>query len=251
MRYLIYLRVSTKKQDLRSQEESCLQALRHRVQGDIQYELFTDSITSRKSVFKRGGSKYMLSVMRKGDVLVSVSVDRLSRVQSDTIKLADMLEERGVDFIMINQPGIKNKIMLGIYSGMAEEELITLKRRIAEKFSAKRARGEMVGQTPYGYSLDPDKLIPIRKGDEVLMKPGILIPNPDEQHQINQMCKYFDEGHSYRRIEALMNLEGYRNREGRPWGRMSIYRILNRIGKTRPPGQPHAELPAELIPVSV
>lgn len=250
MRYLIYLRVSTKKQDLRSQEESCLQSLRQRVKGDFEYKIFDDSITSKKSVFTRKGSSHMISVMRKGDTIVSVSVDRLSRKQSDMVKLADMLEKRGVDFIMINQPGIKNKIMLGIYSGVAEEELVTLKRRIAEKFTSKRARGELVGQVPYGYSLDPDKLIPIRKGDEVLMKPGILIPNPDEQHQINQMCKHFDEGHSYRRIEALMNHEGYRNREGRPWGRMSIYRILNRIGKTRPPGQPHAALPAELIPVT-
>jgi site-specific DNA recombinase len=228
-----------------------MQALKQRVQGDFKYEVFWDSITSRKSVFKREGSKKLISVMQKGDVLVSVSVDRLSRVQLDMMKLADMLEERGVDFIMINQPGIKNKIMLGIYSGMAEEELITLKRRIAEKFQAKRARCEVVGQFPYGYSLDQEKLISIRKGDEVVMRPGILIPNQDEQAQIDLMCKYFDEGHSYRRVAALLNQAGYRNREGRPWGRMSVYRILNRVGRTRPPGQPHAEAPVELIPVSV
>lgn len=251
MRYLIYLRVSTKKQDMRSQEESCIQALKQRVKGDFKHEVFWDSITSRKSVFKRSGSQKLISVMRKGDVLVSVSVDRLSRVQLDMMKLADMLEERGVDFIMINQPGIKNKIMLGIYSGMAEEELITLKRRIAEKFKAKRARGELVGMLPYGYSLDQEKLVAIRKGDEVLMRPGILVPNAEEQHQISLMSQHFDEGHSYRRICDLMNKAGYRNREQRPWGRMSIYRILTRIGKTRSTGQPHVEKPVELIPLSV
>jgi DNA invertase Pin-like site-specific DNA recombinase len=49
MKYVIYLRVSTKEQDLRTQEQKCLSYLKSLGNSDFKYLIFTDSITSKKT----------------------------------------------------------------------------------------------------------------------------------------------------------------------------------------------------------
>ena len=239
MRYLIYLRVSTKEQDTRSQLDYCMKYLSQKHEHQFEYKVFADEITSKKSIFKREGSSAMIKEMLKGDTIVSIRVDRLSRIQSDTTKFMDVLDHKQVNIILIDQPGISNKIMLGIYSGMAEEEIVTLKKRIKEKFDSKRQRNERIGTVPYGYKLDMNLTIPVKVGKDVVLKPGVMVPDPYEQEVIAHLQLLEGQGYSYRVIANKVTELGYLSRVKKPLQFRSIHRILSRINKPKGHSQSH------------
>lgn len=229
MKYLIYLRVSTKKQDTRTQLDHSLRFIKQRDSTDFKYEVFTDELTSKKPLLVRPGGKALIEALRKGDMVIAMRVDRLARKSKQIHDFIDELDEKEVDILLVEQPGINNKIMLGIYAGMAEEEVKLLRLRIKEKLDSKRRRGERCSRfLPYGYALDPDKLIPIRVGDEMVLKPGILVPLAHEQDTLELMHRLSVEGNSYQEIADTLTDQGYKNREGKPFQKMSIYRILSR-----------------------
>lgn len=233
MKYLIYLRVSTKEQDERTQLDQCLKFIKSKSFEDFEYEVYTDILTSKKSVFKRAGSKALIESMKKGETIVAMRIDRLSRKQSDTTQLIDLLNKKEVNILLVDQPGISNKILLGIYSGMAEEEVIMLRKRVHEKFEAKRQRNERIsGQLPYGYGLHEKKMVAVKVGEKTVLKKGVLVPVETEQQALAQMKEFFASGMSYQNIAVALNDLGYKNREGRPFQKMSIYRILSRIKQT-------------------
>lgn len=245
MKYLIYLRVSTKEQDERTQLDYCLRFIKSRQFKEFTYEVYSDKISSKKSVFEREGSKSMLENMKKGETIVAMRVDRLSRRQSDTTKLLDLLDNKEVNILLVDQPGINNKIMLGIYSGMAEEEVVMLRKRVHEKFEAKRQRNERIsGQLPYGYGLHESQLVPVKQGDKIVMKRGVLVPVAAEQSALALMEELFALGISYQNIASALTERGYMNREGKPFQKMTVYRILSRIADTKSLGQPQEELVA-------
>ncbi len=239
MKYLIYLRVSTKEQDDRTQLDHCLRFIKQRDSSSFKYEVFTDTITSKKPIHKRDGGINLLNSIRNEDIVISMRLDRLCRSLSETTKLIDILEEKGADVLLVTQPGIKNKIMLGVYAGMAEEEVKLLRKRVSEKLQSKRRRNERYsGKLPYGYGLHETHKVPVREGAEIIYKLGVLVPIEHEQKVLAQMLELFDVGMSCHSIAKTLNDRGYKNREGRPFQKMSIYRILLRIGRTNSLDQP-------------
>lgn len=248
MKYLIYLRVSTDQQDTDTQLDHCLRFIKQKDKSDFKYLVFRDQISSRNALINRDGGKEMLSVLSSGDVIVSMRLDRLSRKLYETTQLIDILDKAGVEIMLVDQPGITNKIMLGLYAGMAEEELKLLKKRVREKLHSKKNRGERYsGLLPYGYGLHETRLIPIRDGEKVVMKRGVLVPIYEEQQAISQMLKYFEQGMSYQSIAQALDSQGYKNRQGNPFQKMSIYRILSRIVRTRSSDQPQEVRELQLL----
>ena len=234
MRYLIYLRVSTDVQDEETQLDYCLRFIRQRDKTEFTYEVFRDKISSKKELFKREGGKQLFAALRKGDYIVSIRLDRISRKLHETTALIDLLDKAGAEIILVDQPGITNKIMLGLYAGMAEEEVKLLRKRVTEKLQAKKNKGERYSRyLPYGYGLHETKLIPIREGDQVVMKRGILVPIHEEQQTILKMKELAATGMSHQQIALALTRLGYRNREGKPFQKMSLYRILLRIEQER------------------
>lgn len=228
MKYRIYLRVSKKVQDERTQLDHVLQFLRTR-EENLEYVVYKDKITSRKPMNKREGGKRMLDELEPGDIIVAIRLDRLVRSLTEATNLIDKLDVMGNEVILTDQPGIKNKIMLGIYAGMAEEEVKLLRKRISEKLSSKKARGERYGSIlPYGYALHETKLVPVKKGNEIVMKRGILIPLHEEQLILKEMHELRELGAGYGEIAKILKMKGIKNREDRPFQKMSIYRILHR-----------------------
>lgn len=234
MKYLIYLRVSTDEQDEETQLDHCLRFIKQKDASEFKYEVFRDKITSRRKLFNREGGIKLLNTLRKGDTIVAIRLDRISRSLHETTQLIEDLEEKGASILLVDQPGIKNKIMLGLYAGMAEEEINLLRQRVKEKLSTKKNRNERYsGQLPYGYAMHETKLVPIRQGKDIVMKRGILIPVHEEQQMVARMQELFDMGMSYKSIAMTLNNAGYRNREGNPFQKMSIFRILRRLGYSR------------------
>ncbi len=239
MKYLIYLRVSTLKQDESPQLDHCLRFIRQRDQTDFKYEVFRDKITSRKTLFDRDGGKAMLNSLKKGDVIVAVRLDRVARKLYETTQLIDILDKAGAEIVLVEQPGIKNKIMLGLYAGMAEEEINLLRKRISEKLNNKKINHERYSRfLPYGYKMHETHRVPIRDGNEIVYKPGVLVQVEEEQMVLSRMSQYFEQGMSYGEIAKTLTDSGYKNREGRPFQKMSIYRILARTKHTKLMDQP-------------
>jgi len=233
MKYLIYLRVSTDLQDTETQLDHCLRFIKQRDNTNFEYEVFRDKITSRKELFKREGGKEMFSRLKRGDIIISIRLDRIARKLYETTQLIDVLDKAGAEILLVDQPGITNKIMLGLYAGMAEEEVKLLRKRVKEKLETKKNRGERYSRfLPYGYGLHETKLVPIKVGDEVVMKRGVLVPIYEEQEVLARMYQLSAEGMSHQRIAKALTESGYMNREGRPFQKMSIYRILSRKENT-------------------
>ena len=233
MKYLIYLRVSTDLQDTETQLDHCLRFIKQKDQSDFKYLVFRDKISSRKELFKREGGKEMLEILTKGDIIVSIRLDRISRKLYETTQLIERLDKAGAEIMLVDQPGITNKIMLGIYAGMAEEEVKLLRKRVKEKLESKRNRGERYSRfLPYGYGLHETKLVPIKQGDKIVMKRGVLVPIYEEQQVLARMYQLAGEGMSHGRIARALTQSGYKNREGKPFQKMSIYRILSRKEQT-------------------
>ncbi len=233
MKYLIYLRVSTDLQDTETQLDHCLRFIKQKDQSDFKYLVFRDKISSRKELFKREGGKAMLEILTKGDIIVSIRLDRISRKLYETTQLIERLDKAGAEIMLVDQPGITNKIMLGIYAGMAEEEVKLLRKRVKEKLESKRNRGERYSRfLPYGYGLHETKLVPIKDGDKVVMKRGVLVPIYEEQQVLARMYQLSAEGMSHGRIARALTMSGCMNREGKPFQKMSIYRILSRKEQT-------------------
>lgn len=243
MKYVIYLRVSTKKQDFRPQLDQCLAFLQPK--KPFEYAVYTDELSSGLSLDKREGLKQAMQSLRQGDFLVSLRLDRIARNLYETTQIIHELDGKKAEILLIDQPGIKNKILLGLYAGMAEEEVKMIRRRTRDKMQAKRERAERISRwLPYGYAMHPTAKIMIKNREESgwTEKLGLLVPEAGEQLVLAQMCQLFDEGNSYRKIAHKLTDQGYTNRLGQPFQSMSIYRILSRTGRTRSQDQPQEEI---------
>ena len=248
MKYLIYLRVSTDQQDTETQLDHCLRFIKQRDKTEFKYEVFRDIISSRKELFKRDGGKQMFASLNRGDIIISIRLDRISRKLYETTQLIELLDRAGAEILLVDQPGITNKIMLGIYAGMAEEEVKLLRKRVREKLETKKNRGERYSRfLPYGYGMHETKLVPIREGDKVVMKRGVLVPIYEEQEVLARMLVLSGEGMSHGKIAQALTSLGYRNREGKPFQKMTVYRILSRKEQAKSSDQPQEEI---AIPLS-
>ncbi len=243
MKYVIYLRVSTKEQDLRTQEQKCLKFLQNLNEGkEFTYSIFTDLITSKKPLEKRNGLNSALNALERGDVLVGQRVDRLARNELEAHKIKDFLIKNNIGILMIDQPGITDPLIFSIYAAVAAKEVAVLRERIKDKLWAKKQRSERTGGVPYGFTLNREKLVEVNGPDrKKILKPGILIEHPQEQEVLQQMITLFDQGLSYRRISEVLYDLGHRQRAGKKFAHTSICHILHRTGRARQRGQPLQE----------
>jgi len=242
MKYVIYLRISTKEQDLRTQEQMCLKYLKSLDQGDLKYLIFTDSISSRKPLHKREGLNNALNALESGDILVGQKVDRLARNELEAHKIKEFLIKNNIGITMIDQPGITDPLIFSVYVALAAKEVSIIRERIKDKLWAKKERNERTGKVPYGYKLDPVNLVPVNGPNKSkIMKQGLLLEDPEEQAVVAEMLQLFEYGLSYRRIAEVLNETGYQYRDGKEFLHTAVYHILLRKGKRRCKDQPLEE----------
>lgn len=86
-----YARVSTREQNLSSQEDALERA------GCTQ--IFTDKISGKD--FKREGLTACMNYLRNGDTLVVFRLDRLGRSVREMLNLCSVLEQRGIKLVSL------------------------------------------------------------------------------------------------------------------------------------------------------
>lgn len=124
-----YARVSTQGQDLNSQ----IEMLEAEGCEKIYSEKFTGT-TSKRPQFQK-----MLEELNGGDVLVVTKLDRFARSTIDALTTVKLLEEKKVDFIVLNMSGDRvdtttpnGKLLFTIMSGFAEFERAMIVTRTKE-----------------------------------------------------------------------------------------------------------------------
>ncbi len=133
-------RVSTRDQHPLSQEDAL------RAAGCD--EVFTDRASG--VLASRPGLEKALLMARAGDQLVVTKLDRLGRSLSNLIELAELLRDRQVDLVVLDQ-GVDTSTPVGrmffsILGAIAEFEHALMSERTADGLAAARARGRAGGR---------------------------------------------------------------------------------------------------------
>lgn len=148
-----YARVSTADQTLALQED----ALRAAGCARIWTDTASGATTSRPALDQ------LLEVLLPGDELVVWRLDRLGRSMSHLVSTVDALAERGVTFRSLTE-GIETgtatgRLVLGIFSSLAEFERQLIRERTVAGLQAARARGARLGRP---VTTTPDKIAAAR-----------------------------------------------------------------------------------------
>jgi DNA invertase Pin-like site-specific DNA recombinase len=233
IKYAIYLRVSTDNQDVRTQEDHCRQLIKN--QSAV---IFSDpDMSSRIPMKDRLGLQAMLNSLKSGTTVIVYKLDRLSRDVIEMVTIYRQIKQKKCFLQSYCDPNCDNEFHMGLMGVLAQKERTDISERTKAKLASKKSRGERTGTIPYGYRLDLDNLIQIKRGDKIELKPARLIPDKNEQEILNMMSRYLQDGYSYREIAQVLTDQGYMNRQGNPFQHMSVYRILKRSTLTIPMDQ--------------
>lgn len=168
-----YIRVSTLTQDVENQRHEILEwAHGRKILID---EWIAVELSSRKSESDRQIDK--VRMLEKGDLLVVAELSRLGRSTGQVINLVNELVARGIGLEALKQnisikPGNgemdqQAKIMVTVFSLMAELERDLIAQRTKQALAARKASGQRLGK-PKGISTS--KIDPHRDKIEELLR---------------------------------------------------------------------------------
>ncbi|MBQ7265125.1 MAG: recombinase family protein [Firmicutes bacterium] len=148
-----YVRVSTKEQN----EDRQVIAMRE--YGVKPENVFVDKQSGKD--FERAGYKKLMQRLKKGDVLIIKSIDRLGRNYSEILQQwQEITKKKKADIKVLDMELLdttKQKDLMGtlisdivlqLLSYVAENERINIRQRQAEGIAAARARGVRFGRPP-------------------------------------------------------------------------------------------------------
>ncbi len=164
----------------------------------------------------------------KIDVILTYKIDRLSRSLLDFAKLMEVFDERGVAFVSVTQHFDSStpmgRLTVNVLMSFSQYEREIIGERIRDKVAAAKRRGKFTGGTPpLGYDVDSEN----RR----------LVVNPEEAKVVRHIFKRFTETGSPLTVARELNAKGITTkswmtkrgvfREGTPWHRLHIHRVLN------------------------
>ena len=174
----------------------------------------------------RKGLKNLLAFVKHNKVkcVVVWKLDRLSRCQEDFFaEILKPIKKYGSTIASIteNFDDIKeaNKVLVGVFSGQAEDELDNIKKRTSSVIQNRVSKGYKHGKAPIGY---------LNARDE--FKHGIIIPDPNKVHYIKQCFDLYATGiFSMERLGQELAKYGFRDSKGRPHPKKRIEDILKDV----------------------
>lgn len=235
MRYIVFSRVSTKKQTVENQIRECLDYVDKNKHNEDEIIRFDEPETSsRIPMDEREKLQEMLNFVKRGDTLVIYKLDRLARDGEELVYIyRSKLIKKGIQVVSLYEPHIDNA-NIHIYAFLGETERNNIRLRTISGLKAKQAKMEKVGACWYGYQTDPTKIQQHKPDCHSFGKPYLLIPQECELKQVNLMVEWHRQGLSYGQIATLLETKGFRNRKGNPVQKMTVYRILKRLEKQCP-----------------
>lgn len=217
-----YIRVSTDEQENGPEAQRAqLEAFARKKRLIITAWCSDIGVSGAAKIDERPGLMQALEAVRenRAGVLLVAKRDRLARDRMAALlieRLASEVSAKIVSADGVSDADTPEAMMLrGMLDLFAEYERACIRMRTKAALAAKRARGERVGQIPYGYQLGPD---------------GRLEKFDDEQAVIALIKKLHVEM-SVRDIADKLNCDGVPARahsSGRPgrWHPSSVHRLL-------------------------
>ena len=206
-RVLLYIRVSTSKQDLEGysipMQKTRLIAY-CKAQGWVVAGIYIDPGFSGASL-ERPGMMALIEAIeaKKGDVVLVYKLDRLSRSQRDVLYLLeDVFEPKGIAFVSMQESfdtsSVYGKAMLSILSvfGQMERAAIVERTMMGRIGRAEKGLFHGGGTAPIGYEYID----------------GELVVNKEEARQIRDVYRLYADGYSV--TEITRRMEGRTTKHG-------------------------------------
>jgi len=233
-RIIIYSRVSKHTQDTAAQVAGCLKyANEIKKSGDEIICFDEEEMTTRLPMEDRPKLMEMLEFVRKGDLLIIYSIDRLARTDDELIYIyKHCLIAKGIQVYCLTLPTLETQD-IALHGWLSQRERTQISVRTKTKLRYKQDQMEKVGRVWYGFKLD-EKVLQTREGTRTFGMPYKLIPEPDEYRLCLEMIRLRDLFHTYEEIADIINKKGHRTREGKPFAKMSVYRIIQRRDRYDP-----------------
>ncbi len=215
MRAVIYLRVSTDKQDTDAQLRACKAYCVINNIDQIGPDQ-DDGFGGAAKLEKRLSLATAIGELRQGDVLLVSRRDRLAREDLIRATIIDMVEKKGAKVVSAAGEGNEDPLDPTTYLArsiadmMATHERLLIKVRTSGGLQAKIAHGESVGAVRYGY--DPIVTDRLTKKGKKLVR---LVENPAEQAVIRQMREWRAAGLGYRAIAKRLSEQGAATKSGK------------------------------------
>ena len=233
MKYILYIRVSTKKQSTLS-----YQGFGMKSQRDTAYRMLRsdDEIVDEYIEVESGSSDTRpqlaaacLRCKNEGYTLLIARLDRLARNVAFTSKLI----ESGVKFICADMP-MADEFTIHIISAVAEKERKNISDNSKRTWAMVKMYGTKSGKKYEAYKPTPEQLelMHRRKYQEDLFR---TFSNPMVRmsyaliESIRPASKdvYMERYQSFRSITATLNESGYTDEKGLPWTEFKVRRIYH------------------------
>jgi DNA invertase Pin-like site-specific DNA recombinase len=215
-----YVRVSTEEQSLGPEAQRIALARWCAANNAELVATFEDlGVSGGLELEKRQGLSAALDALKgnRATVLLVAKRDRLARDVLVAAMVNHLVEKAGAKVISADGVGngeeSESLLQRDIGNAFAAHERRQIGVRTRAALAVKRARGERVGEVPFGYSLAAD---------------GIhLVPLEAEQATIATVRELRHDGLSIRAIAAKLNADGVPAR-GERWHATSVARLLRR-----------------------
>ncbi len=223
MRAIGYIRVSSDEQ-VREGVSLTMQVSKIKSYCDLNdldlMDIREDAGISAKNISGRPGFQEALNMVYSGeaDALVVWKLDRAFRSTQDALSVAEKLNKAGRALVSIceklDTTSAVGEFFFTLMASLAQMERRLIGERTAAALQSKKAKGERVGEIPFGYALADD---------------GVhLVEDATEQEIIQRVHSLKADGFSLRAIARELNRDGYKTKKGHDWNAMQISRILKR-----------------------
>ena len=186
-------------------------------------KVFKETVSGASSLHKRLQLLQLLETIKRGDQIIVMRLDRISRdtMQSGWIRYE--IEKRGAELISLDNAKKDNttKLIDNILLAFAEYEREVTLWRINAAMNNKRNNGEALGGNVAKFGFDFE----VKNGTKY------LIENATEQKVITRIKKF--RGKTPGQIARILAEDGVKGKSGKPIERKQVQRILERLKKDK------------------
>jgi site-specific DNA recombinase len=169
--------------------------------------IFADEgISGRRTTNRPGLATALDHVCSVKGALVVYSLSRLARSTQDALSISERLDRAGADLVSLSEKidttSAAGKMVFRMLAVLAEFERDLVAERTKAALALKKARGERVGQIPFGYRLGEG---------------ASLIPDPAEQRTLQELRRLRSQGSTWKKVAEELNARGMMPKSGRVW----------------------------------
>lgn len=236
-RYIIYYRVSTKKQEVSGLGIEAQHVIANeyvlRNPGTILAE-YTETETGKCTKRRPELEKAIAHARSSGAILIIAKLDRLAR----NVAFISTLMESGLEFVACDLPAA-TKFTIHIFAALAEEEARMIAQRTKDALRAKKARGVKLGSQREGhwdgmtkdgkYSRADRRLEGSIRGRQAAQAAVAQRVAKAYQYVLPQIREMRACGKTYQQIVDTLNAQGHRTRHKKPWTPQQLKCVIKKF----------------------